>query len=63
MGIVTIYALFGDDVRTLVTNKYGDTVFWTLNCIALGAFGIEIILTSICKVTQKDDCFLQKITF
>lgn len=51
MGIITVYALFGDDVRTLVTNSSGDPVFWYLNCVCLGAFSLEIIVTSICKVT------------
>ena len=49
MTVITLYALFGDDVRVLVTDKNGDTTFWTLNIIALIAFSIEIILTSICK--------------
>lgn len=49
MTIITLYALFGDDVRVLVTDKNGDSTFWTLNIIALIAFSIEIILASITK--------------
>ena len=49
MTVITLYALFGDDVRVLVTDKNGDTAFWTLNIIALIAFSIEIILASLCK--------------
>jgi len=59
MGIITIYALFGDDVRTLVTNSSGDPVFWYLNCVCLGAFSVEIIATSICKVSLFGD-FIRK---
>jgi len=33
--IITLYALFGDDVRVLVTDKNGDQNFWILNIIAL----------------------------
>ena len=49
MTIITIYALFGDDIRVLVTNKDGDPIFWILNIIALISFGIEIILSSLSK--------------
>ena len=49
MTIITLYALFGDDVRVLVTDKNGDPNFWILNIIALIAFSIEIILASITK--------------
>jgi len=51
MGIVTIYALFGDDIRVLSTNTYGDPVFWSLNAFCLGAFTLEIVLTCIAKVS------------
>ena len=49
MTIIALYALFGDDVRVLVTDKNGDPNFWILNIIALIAFSIEIILASITK--------------
>lgn len=49
MTIITIYALFGDDVRVLITDKNGDPTFWILNIIALCAFSLEIIVASICK--------------
>ena len=35
MTIITLFALFGDDVRVLVTDKNGDPNFWILNMIAL----------------------------
>ena len=49
MAVITIYALFGDDMRQLVTDKDGDDFFYTLTFIALVAFVIEIILASIAK--------------
>jgi len=49
MTIITLYALFGDDVRVLVTDKDGDPTFWTMNIIALCTFALEIICASICK--------------
>ena len=49
MTIITLYSLFGDDVRVLITDKNSDPNFWILNIIALIAFSIEIILASITK--------------
>ena len=49
MTVITLYALFGDDVRVLVTDKNGDEEFWILNIVALICFSIEIILASISK--------------
>ena len=49
MTIITLYALFGDDVRVLTTDKNGDPTYWTLNIIALIAFSLEIIVASLCK--------------
>jgi len=49
MTIITLYALFADDVRVLITDKDGDPNFWILNIIALGLFSLEIIFSSICK--------------
>ena len=49
MTIITLYALFGDDIRVLVTDKNGDSTFWIFNIIALCAFGIEVLLASLCK--------------
>lgn len=49
MTIITLYALFGDDVRVLVTDKQGDSVFWILNIVALICFSVEILLASISK--------------
>ena len=49
MTVITIYALFGDDVRVLVTNKEGDPTFWILNIVSMAAFILEIILASLVK--------------
>ena len=57
MTIITLYALFGDDIRVLVTDKNGDPTFWTLNIIALIAFSFEIILASICKLNYFNGFF------
>lgn len=50
MTIITIYALFGDDIRILTTNKDGDEFFWVFNIISMVAFTLEIIVASIAKV-------------
>ncbi|CAD8045835.1 unnamed protein product [Paramecium sonneborni] len=47
MAIVTIYALFGDDIRILTVNKDQDDIFFILTIISMSFFTIEIILTSI----------------
>mmetsp|Transcript_52955 Transcript_52955/g.80291 ORF Transcript_52955/g.80291 Transcript_52955/m.80291 type:complete len:88 (-) Transcript_52955:64-327(-) len=49
MTIVTLYALFGDDIRVLATNKDGDAVFYGLACASLVLFSIEIILACYAK--------------
>lgn len=54
MTIVTVYSLFGDDVRQLAFTKPADDVFYGLSSGALVAFSVEIILASVVK----DDYFL-----
>lgn len=54
MTIVTVYSLFGDDVRQLAFTKPADDVFNGLSCAALACFSIEIIMASVVK----DDYFL-----
>ena len=49
MLLVTIYALFGDDMRLLAFMKAADGVFMILNCIALGLFTVEICLQTYAK--------------
>lgn len=49
MTIVTIYALFGDDIRSLCFAKTADTVFYGLTISAMILFMLEIVLSSISK--------------
>lgn len=50
MGILTVYALFGDDIRVLViNNKYEDPYFWGVTLFCFILFLVEIILSSIAK--------------
>lgn len=51
MTVVTIYALFADDFRLLLSPKSGDEVFWSLTVAALFFFAVELILASF---AQKD---------
>ena len=54
MTILTVYTLFGDDVRVLAFSKSADVTFWILTSVSLGAFSLEIILASL----SKEDYFL-----
>ncbi|CAK86482.1 unnamed protein product (macronuclear) [Paramecium tetraurelia] len=47
MALVTIYALFGDDIRILSVNKDGDDIFFILTSVCIACFTIEIVLTCI----------------
>lgn len=49
MTILTIYALFGDDIRVSGFNKQADTTFYSLTVVCLFFFTIEIIFSSLCK--------------
>lgn len=49
MMMLTIYALFGDSFRALLTTKDADDGFYTMTILCLGFFVIEIILASIVK--------------
>ena len=49
MTIITIYSLFGDDIRILGFNSYADPTFYILTAIALSAFSIEIIFACFVK--------------
>jgi hypothetical protein len=45
MTIVTIYALFGDDLRMLAFDKSADNVFYGLSAFALACFAVELVLS------------------
>ena len=49
MTIITIYSLFGDDVRQIVFTAKSDAIFYILSSISLAAFSVEIILQSILR--------------
>lgn len=49
MTLLTIYALFGDDIRLLATDKSSDPVFFSLSIVCLFFFLIEVILGSLVK--------------
>lgn len=47
MMLITIYCLFGDDLRQAVFPIEADPYFWGLTSASLGLFLLEIILSSI----------------
>jgi hypothetical protein len=49
MTALTIYALFGDDIRLLLFTKPADWVFDLLTSFSMLAFVVEIIISSIAK--------------
>lgn len=54
MTVVTVYSLFGDDLRLLAFTKPVDDTFNILTSISLALFSIELILASVVK----EDYFL-----
>lgn len=49
MTIITVYSLFGDDVRLLAFDIRADVIFNILTAISFCAFSFEIILACIAK--------------
>jgi hypothetical protein len=49
MTVLTVYALFGDDIRLCVTWKSADDSFFVLTSISLLFFSIELVLLSISR--------------
>ena len=47
MTIVTLYALFGDDIKLAVFSKQEDVVFNYITSVALGLFTLEITLNAL----------------
>ena len=47
MAIITIYALFGDDIRLVATGKSADPIFYILTIVCLIFFTIEIVMASL----------------
>lgn len=49
MTLLTIYALFGDDIRLIATDKTADSGFYFVTSLCLVFFAAELILASIAK--------------
>ena len=49
LSLLSIFALFADEIRMVAFSKSADTTFYSLLCISIGIFGVEIIVSSICK--------------
>ena len=54
MTTITVYALFGDDVRMLFFTKNADNVFYALTTLSFVSFTLELVLSCIAK----DDYFM-----
>ena len=51
MTIITLYALFADDFRLLLSPKSGDEIFWSVTVAAMFFFALELVMASF---AQKD---------
>lgn len=49
MTIVTIYALFSDDIRMLWFTKSADNIFYSLTTASMFSFMVEVVLSSYAK--------------
>lgn len=49
INVLTIYALWGDDIRILAFDQEADIAFDILTIICLVLFSIEIFLSVLCK--------------
>lgn len=49
MAFLTIYALFGDDIRLLAFTKSADDAFYTFTCVCIAFFVFELVIASIAK--------------
>ena len=46
MAIVTLFALFGDDMRLWFTDKWADPIFFSLLIFSIICFTVEILVNS-----------------
>ncbi len=46
MAIITVYSLFGDDIRSVLFEAEDDDKFYLLTSISFGFFVVEMILQS-----------------
>ena len=49
MILLTLYALFGDDIRLAVTDKPADDGFYAMSCVCMLFFILELVMSSIVK--------------
>ena len=49
MTVVTIYALFADDIRILAVSKTYDEVFYMVTSFAMFSFLVELIIGSLAQ--------------
>ena len=52
MGLLTVYALFGDDLKLACMPRSADETFWGLSSVALGTFTLEFALQCYVKVRR-----------
>jgi len=56
MSFVTIYALFGDDIRLYGTSEDADIVFYCITCVTIAAFAEFCVFTT-CKENYMNSFF------
>lgn len=49
VSIITVWALFGDDIRILATGKSGDIGFYIMIILCFAVFAVEILLSTYAK--------------
>jgi hypothetical protein len=49
MAIITVYCLFGDDLRTILFKATDDEKFYILTSISFGFFVLEMVLQSLVR--------------
>jgi len=49
MTVITVFALFGDDIRILCAPKHADPYFYVVSATMMFLFAVEIILASFAK--------------
>lgn len=52
MTMITIYALFFDDIRIIAFTKHADNIFFSLTTLSLVCFTVEISLASYAKYDE-----------
>jgi len=50
MAVITLFALFGDDLRLVAFKKGADDIFNCITVFSMLFFAIEIVMSSLVKV-------------